>query len=192
MKYHVSKNGAQLGVFELDAIVDMFVKGELDSSALVWTAGMESWAPVTTILPEGTVPPPVPPSPAAPAVPAVPPPPVAAPASGAAEYNLINATKGCLIERFAMFDGRARRSEYWWFQLGAFLVNIVLGMIPFVGVFLSLAMFVPCLAVAWRRAHDAGVPGWHMLIPFYNLYLAIAVDSQPANEYGSGPLPPVA
>lgn len=106
------------------------------------------------------------------------------------KYNLINACIGCLTTRFAMFDGRASRAEYWWASLGLFIIQLFLEVIPVIGQLASIALIVPTWALNWRRGHDAGVPGWHMLIPIYNLYLA-CVPSKGANEYGAGPLPPV-
>lgn len=99
-----------------------------------------------------------------------------------------------VLQNFAVFNGRARRSEYWYFVLMNVLVSIGLG---FVGGFLGfgetlsniyyLAVLVPSLAAAVRRMHDVGKSGWFILIPIYNLILAVS-DSQPgANEYGENP-----
>jgi uncharacterized membrane protein YhaH (DUF805 family) len=72
------------------------------------------------------------------------------------------------LSRYADFNGRARRAEYWQFylaQLVIFVVLLVLGftsksltgamiMMPVIGVIL-LALFVPNLAVTVRRLHDS-------------------------------------
>jgi len=38
--------------------------------------------------------------------------------------------------------------------------------------------------------HDVGKSGWYMLIPFYNLYLAILEGDKGPNEYGADPKNP--
>jgi len=72
------------------------------------------------------------------------------------------------------FKGRARRPEYWWFFLfvfgGAFLLGLLemaafgSGRGALVALF-QLAVFIPFLAVGWRRLQDTGRPGWWLLIP---------------------------
>lgn len=72
------------------------------------------------------------------------------------------------------FSGRSRRPDYWWFFLfvfaGAFVLSVVDALIFGEGrailtrVF-QIVVFVPFLAVAWRRLQDTGKPGWWVLIP---------------------------
>ncbi|MDU9007119.1 DUF805 domain-containing protein [Sedimentitalea todarodis] len=87
--------------------------------------------------------------------------------------------KTCL-SKYVVFSGRARRSEYWWFVLFVFLVNVglvVIGAVLFgtdpetgqgsnllTSVF-QLAIMLPMLAAGWRRLHDTGRPGWYLLLP---------------------------
>jgi len=71
-----------------------------------------------------------------------------------------------VFSKYAVFSGRARRSEYWYFYLFTFLVSLVLGCIPFLGLlsFLwSLAIIIPSIAVSVRRFHDIGKSGWNYL-----------------------------
>lgn len=72
------------------------------------------------------------------------------------------------------FKGRARRPEYWWFFLFAFAGAFVLGLLEMLilgrgsGTLVALfqiAVFVPFLAVGWRRLQDTGRPGWWLLVP---------------------------
>ena len=42
--------------------------------------------------------------------------------------SMIEATKACL-RKYATFSGRARRSEYWWFFLAAYLAGMAVGLI---------------------------------------------------------------
>lgn len=98
-----------------------------------------------------------------------------------------------VLQNYANFSGRARRSEYWYFVLFNFIISLVLGFVgvainfEFLGNIYSLAVLIPSLAVAVRRMHDVGKSGWFILIPIYNLILA-CTDSQPGdNEYGPNP-----
>lgn len=105
---------------------------------------------------------------------------------------------------YANFSGRARRREYWMFQLINTIIMLVLyvpvagfllpsmmaaqrtgegvpSMSPLVGVFLflyvayALAVLVPSLAVTVRRLHDAGYSGWLFLIAFVPFIGSIAL-----------------
>ena len=101
-----------------------------------------------------------------------------------------------LKNKYAQFTGRARRAEYWQF----FLINIIISIavnvlvratgsviISGIGGLVSLALFIPGIAVAIRRMHDVGKSGWYMLIPFYNLVLAVTEGNRGPNEYGEDP-----
>ena len=99
--------------------------------------------------------------------------------------------KTCL-NKYATFDGRATRSEFWWFYLFAILVSLVAflpgyilmivggvntaqgetpGFIFWLGVvfliiggLVQLALIIPELAVGCRRLHDRGQSGWLQLL----------------------------
>ena len=102
-----------------------------------------------------------------------------------------------VLKKFADFNGRSRRSEYWYF----FLVNALVSMtFNFIGIALSgssfvgllsmvftLAVLVPSIAVAVRRMHDVGKSGWYALIPIYNLILACTEGVAGENEFGANP-----
>ena len=117
-------------------------------------------------------------------------------------------------DHYADFSGRARRKEYWMFQLVS--VGIILGLLFLTGVLgtvsetlamvgaaayvlAALGLMVPSLAVAVRRLHDTGRSGWWYLVvfvpfvgPFVMLYfLVIEGDSGP-NAYGPDPKNPYA
>jgi len=118
--------------------------------------------------------------------------------------------------KYAVFEGRARRTEYWMFVLFNLLALIALAAIGGVGIAMSedyggilfvpfglyaLAALIPSLAVAVRRFHDTGKSGWLILlfivlglIPFVGLITAIVqivilcTDSDPGpNQYGPNP-----
>jgi uncharacterized membrane protein YhaH (DUF805 family) len=93
-------------------------------------------------------------------------------------------------KRYADFQGRASRSEYWLFLLFVLIVATVfvvaglalsggnaqpnmLVMLPYL-VFL-LGSLVPSLAVVFRRLHDTDRSAWWLLIGFIPLIGSIAL-----------------
>lgn len=107
--------------------------------------------------------------------------------------GFVEAIKICL-SKYATFDGRARRSEYWWWCLATFIVGCVLGWIPILGWLISLALIVPGIAVGVRRLHDLNKTGWLYLlclIPIVGAILLIVWFVQPgtagSNQYGDDP-----
>ena len=82
------------------------------------------------------------------------------------------AIQTCIKEKYMDFEGRADRSEYWWFvllQMGLMSVcSLLVQFSPNVGLILrtivSLALFLPGLAVLVRRLHDINRSGWWILI----------------------------
>ena len=113
---------------------------------------------------------------------------------------------GCM-KKYAVFSGRARRTEYWMFELfstifmvAAIIMDNVLGTKAkddSVGIFyylLILALVLPRLAVLVRRLHDVGKSGWWILISLIPLvggvwlFIQTVTDSNPGdNEYGPNP-----
>ena len=99
------------------------------------------------------------------------------------------------LTKYADFNGRAARPEFWWFVLAQFVVGLILNMIlPLLGGLFSLAMLVPSLAAGSRRLHDIGKSGWLQLlglIPIVGWVILIYWAAQPgdpaANQYGSPP-----
>ncbi len=111
------------------------------------------------------------------------------------------------LKKYAEFQGRAQRKEYWMFTLFNFLAMVLLGA---VGALLGgggegglgdvlqglygLGVLVPGIAVTVRRLHDIGKSGWWGLVALIPLigsliliYFAVK-DSQPeTNEYGPNP-----
>ncbi len=71
------------------------------------------------------------------------------------------------FKKYATFDGRATRSEYWWFFLFTFLVSVALGIVSEVlSVVFTLGVLLPSLAVGARRLHDIDKSGWFLLVWF--------------------------
>ncbi len=75
--------------------------------------------------------------------------------------------------KYATFEGRATRSEYWWFYLFTLLVGWIATIVGTVSLGLevgqifqgvvSLILFLPSLAAGCRRMHDIGKSGWSLL-----------------------------
>lgn len=98
-----------------------------------------------------------------------------------------------VLQNYATFSGRARRSEYWYFLLFNIIVSIILSVIgttmktTILSNIYALAVFLPGLAVGVRRMHDVGKSGWYLLIPIYSLILALEEGQKGENEYGEDP-----
>lgn len=72
--------------------------------------------------------------------------------------------------KYADFNGRATRSEYWFFFLFQVIGTIVTMMIdPVVMAIFALALLVPGIAVTIRRLHDTDRSGWFYLLSFVPL-----------------------
>jgi uncharacterized membrane protein YhaH (DUF805 family) len=111
------------------------------------------------------------------------------------------------LKKYAVFRGRARRKEYWFFGLFNLIIAIVamildkaLG-ITFQGQIMGpidlvfrLAMLIPSLAVLVRRLHDVGKSGWFFFIillpiagPIWLLVLMCRDSMSGENQYGPNP-----
>jgi len=102
-----------------------------------------------------------------------------------------DAIKTCFA-KYADFNGRATRSEYWWFFLFVVLAGAILSMFgrPLAGVF-YLATLLPWLAVAVRRLHDTDRSGWWLLVGFVPLVGTIVLLVFFTQKSTGGALPQV-
>jgi len=104
-----------------------------------------------------------------------------------------------VFQKYAVFTGRASRSEYWWWFLASGLASAVLNSISptFVngqvtgssalGGVWFLATVVPSLAVAVRRLHDVNLSGWLLLLtllPVLGWIALIVLLAQRGNPLG--------
>ncbi|MCD8237133.1 MAG: DUF805 domain-containing protein [Prevotellaceae bacterium] len=96
--------------------------------------------------------------------------------------TFVDSIKTC-FNKYATFEGRAKRSEYWWFWLASFVVAYI----PFIGWLASLAALIPMIAVGVRRLHDTNHCGWWLLCPIYNIVLLATIGDSGANDYGDAP-----
>ncbi len=95
------------------------------------------------------------------------------------------------LAKYAEFNGRSRRSEFWLWILFRILLGMALGTVALMTVFsginfehpepeqfmgryftimplfslINIGLFIPTLAVAVRRLHDIGRTGWWIVMP---------------------------
>ncbi|HEV8023373.1 MAG TPA: DUF805 domain-containing protein [Candidatus Nanopelagicales bacterium] len=108
------------------------------------------------------------------------------------------------LSNYANFNGRGRRSEFWWFYVFVVIVSAVVqgllaaifgadsGLYIVLGGLVGLALVIPLYAAGARRLHDTGKSGWLqllVLIPCIGLIVLIVFWAQaghPAeNQYGA-------
>jgi uncharacterized membrane protein YhaH (DUF805 family) len=106
-----------------------------------------------------------------------------------------------VLKKYAVFNGRASRAEFWMFFLFNFIIAIVLAGVDaylntpgVLGAIYGLATLLPYIGVAIRRLHDTGRSGWWLLIALVPCVGAIVLivflvgTSQPGtNPYGPPP-----
>jgi uncharacterized membrane protein YhaH (DUF805 family) len=118
------------------------------------------------------------------------------------------AVSSVLLNKYATFSGRARRSEYWWWYLFVTIVFLVASVIDqaigftysdltlgggWLATIAAIVFLVPNLAVGVRRLHDTGRTGWWLLIglvPLIGVIVLIyffVLDSENDNQYGPSP-----
>lgn len=116
--------------------------------------------------------------------------------------------KSCL-NGYVKFDGRASRSEYWWFWLFCMILILIASAIdlsmsnPYgrydrlrtLETLVGLAILLPSISVSVRRLHDLNKSGWWYLISFIPLigiiilYIWFATrGTVGANNFGEDPL----
>jgi uncharacterized membrane protein YhaH (DUF805 family) len=106
-----------------------------------------------------------------------------------------------VVQKYAVFQGRARRKEFWMFYLflmifmtAVMILDLIIGSYPVIMILFTLALFVPYLAVTVRRLHDIGKSGaWFFisLIPtigaIWLLILLATEGTRGDNQYGPDP-----
>ncbi|MGL5499424.1 MAG: DUF805 domain-containing protein [Aeromonas sobria] len=107
-----------------------------------------------------------------------------------------------VLKQYAVFSGRARRTEYWMFVLCNVIVMLLLGMVDkliggdkeLISSIYSLAVLLPSWAVAARRLHDTDRSAWWLLlglIPIIGtlvlIYFMVCNGQQGPNRFGDDP-----
>lgn len=113
------------------------------------------------------------------------------------------------FSNFANFQGRARRSKFWWLLLFSsvilFLVQVLLAFAPdgfpdstafavTASSIIGIVLLIPFYAVDARRLHDTGKSGWLQLLVLIPCAGAIILyvlwaqaGSEVDNQYGAPP-----
>ncbi|HTJ92008.1 MAG TPA: DUF805 domain-containing protein [Pararobbsia sp.] len=107
-----------------------------------------------------------------------------------------------VLKSYAVFEGRARRKEYWMFILINLVATVLLTLIDLAivhvrllsGIY-SLAVLIPSIAVGVRRLHDTDRTGWWMLvilipaIGWIILIVLLAMEgTRGTNRFGPNPV----
>ncbi|MFK8250602.1 DUF805 domain-containing protein [Ancylobacter terrae] len=126
--------------------------------------------------------------------------------------NILQAVAS-VLGQYASFEGRATRSEYWWWVVFSVAVNWITGLIdvvmfgPFsllvygelrmftpISTLVGLALIIPSLAVGARRFHDMDRSGWWLLIGFSGIGAVVIFfwfmmkGTDGPNRFGPDPL----
>ena len=117
------------------------------------------------------------------------------------QVGFIDAIK-LAFKNYVNFNGRSRRSEYWWFVLFNIIIEIIIYILAklitpnliFLLSISGLIAFLPGLGLVIRRLHDIGKSGWYIFIAFipivgiFILLYFFCLDSEnQSNEYGESP-----
>jgi len=116
--------------------------------------------------------------------------------------NFLESVNTCLRKYF-VFEGRASRSEYWWFQLvvspSYYISTFLENEISYFFLGITLVTLIPAISAGVRRLHDSNRSGFFLLISFIPfiggiilLFFLIAEGTNGKNRFGPNPLKKVA
>ncbi len=103
------------------------------------------------------------------------------------------------LKKYFVFEGRASRSEYWWFQLivsPSYLISTILeNDIAYFFLGVTLFTLIPAISAGVRRLHDTNRSGFFLLISFIPfigglvlLFFLIPEGTKGKNRFGTDPL----
>ena len=103
------------------------------------------------------------------------------------------------LKKYFVLEGRASRSEYWWFKLivspSYFISTIIENEIGYFFLGITLFTLIPAISAGVRRLHDTNRSGFLLLIgfiPFIGglvlLFFLIPEGSKGKNRFGPDPL----
>ena len=103
------------------------------------------------------------------------------------------------LKKYFVFDGRASRSEYWWFQLivspSYFISTVFENDIAYIFLGITLFTLIPAISAGVRRLHDTNRSGFFLLISFIPfigglvlLFFLIPEGTKGKNRFGPDPL----
>jgi len=115
-----------------------------------------------------------------------------------------------VLGQYASFGGRARRAEFWWWNLFTLLVGVVVAATEMslgiggersgpVSTLLAVALLVPNVSVCVRRLHDTSRSAWWLFValvplagPIVLLVFFLAPSTPGWNQHGPDPRLPAA
>ena len=103
------------------------------------------------------------------------------------------------MKKYFVFEGRASRSEYWWFQLivspSYFISTVFENDIAYIFLGITLFTLIPAISAGVRRLHDTNRSGFFLLISFIPfigglilLFFLIPEGTKGKNRFGPDPL----
>ena len=106
------------------------------------------------------------------------------------------------FKKYFVFEGRASRSEYWWFQLIVAPAYIIFEItdsesspVSFLFLVITLLTLIPAISAGVRRLHDTNKSGFYLLlsfIPFIGglivLFFLITQGTKGKNRFGADPI----
>ena len=107
------------------------------------------------------------------------------------------------LKKYFVFEGRASRSEYWWFQLlftSSYSISTIFEIvfendIAYIFLGITLFTFIPAISASIRRLHDTNRSGFFLLISLIPLigglvllFFLIPVGTKGKNRFGPDPL----
>ena len=103
------------------------------------------------------------------------------------------------LKKYFVFEGRASRSEYWWFQLivspSYYISTLMQNELGYFFLGITLFTLIPAISAGVRRLHDTNRSGFFLLlsfIPFIGglilLFFFIAEGTKGKNKFGPNPL----
>ena len=103
------------------------------------------------------------------------------------------------LKKYFVFEGRASRSEYWWFQLivspSYYISTIMQNELAYFFLGITLFTLIPSISAGVRRLHDTNRSGFFLLlsfIPFIGgiilLFFFITEGTKGKNKFGPDPL----
>lgn len=230
MVWHIQQNDSAKGPYSDDQLKALWDAGAVTAQTFVWKQGYEEWRPLadTGFIQTAIAPPP--PFQRTARTPAT-------ATAGTARSGTAGSGTGpgpgnvfvddlsmwqfftrAVSQRYAAFDGRARRKEYWsfaLFYLVFMLAAVILGasidaaagnvgsgsaqpraiFTILAAILYVLAMLIPSLSLLVRRIHDIGMSGWFallMFVPYIGGLIALIFTLIPtqmrANDHGPAPV----
>lgn len=109
------------------------------------------------------------------------------------------------FKKSVVWEGRASRAEFWWFELAqaliiiaALIIDQIIGTM-FIYIIAAIALILPSIAVLVRRLHDTDRTGWWywiQLLPLIGLIVILVFTltggDEGDNKYGPNPYGSVA